>query len=76
MALKGLRTRHQLIQFTISLLEKMSLRDIKVAQVAKAAMTSPAAFYVYFDTVQDTVLAAIAEIDQSPPALLAMLNDP
>jgi len=73
---KGLRTRRMLIDATVELLAEMSLRDVRVAQIAKAAKTSPATFYVYFDTVQDAVLAAIAEIDQSPPELLALLQAP
>jgi AcrR family transcriptional regulator len=76
MGAKGLRTRRRLIDATVSLLDGTSLRDIRVAQIARAAKSSPATFYVYFDTVQDAVLAAIAEIDQSPPELIAMLAAP
>jgi AcrR family transcriptional regulator len=76
MGAKGLRTRRLLIDATVELLAEMSLRDVRVAHIAKAAKTSPATFYVYFDTVQDAVLAAIAEIDQSPPELLALLQTP
>ncbi len=76
MGAKGLRTRRRLIDATVSLLDGTSLRDIRVAQIAKVAKSSPATFYVYFDTVQDAVLAAIAEIDQSPEELVALLAMP
>jgi AcrR family transcriptional regulator len=73
MGAKGLRTRRTLIDATVALLEEMSLRDVRVAHIARAANTSPATFYVYFETVQDAVLAAVAEINQSAPVLMAML---
>lgn len=76
MGAKGQRTRRRVIDATVSLLTTTSLRDVRVAQIARIAEISPASFYVYFDSVHDVVLAAIAEIDQSPAQLLAMLAAP
>jgi len=76
MGAKGLRTRRTLIDATVGLLEHMSLRDVRVAHVTRAARTSSATFYVYFETVQDVVLAAVEEISQSPSELLDMLAAP
>jgi AcrR family transcriptional regulator len=76
MGAKGQRTRRRIIDATVTLLATTSLRDARVAEIARLAEISPASFYVYFDSVHDVVLAAIAEIDQSPPVLLDMLVQP
>src|SRR3546814_15871581 len=52
---KGQRTRQQLIDATVALLETPGLRDVSVVAVARAAPTSPATFYVYFKDVPDVV---------------------
>jgi AcrR family transcriptional regulator len=51
------------------------LRDLRVAEIARDAGTSPATFYVYFPDVSDAVLAAIEETSQSLPELLALADD-
>ena len=76
MGAKGQRTRRRIIDATVTLLASTSLRDVRVAEIARLAEISPASFYVYFDSVHDVVLAAIAEIDQSPPQVLEMLAEP
>src|SRR3546814_7076111 len=45
---KGRRTRQQLIDATVALLETHGLRDVSVVDVARAVQTSPGTFYVYF----------------------------
>lgn len=69
---KGLRTRLKLIDVTVSLLDTHGLRDLTVADIARAATTSPATFYVYFDGVPEVVLAALETVTQSTPELVEM----
>lgn len=70
---KGERTRQMLIDATIELLECHGLRDVSVADVARAAQTSPATFYVYFRGVPEVVLAALEGARQTSPEIEAML---
>lgn len=72
---KGRQTRHRLIDATVKLLEATRLRDLYVADIARAAGTSPATFYVYFPDVPDVVLAALDELTQSTPELLAIIDE-
>nr|WP_260582911.1 TetR/AcrR family transcriptional regulator [Sphingopyxis sp. PET50] len=62
---KGQRTRQQLIEATVALLETHGLRDVSVVDVARAAQTSPATFYVYFKGVPEAVLAALEHASQT-----------
>lgn len=66
---KGQRTRRLLIDTTVSLLESHGLRDLSVMDVARAADTSPATFYVYFRGVPEVVLAALDDARQTSPEL-------
>lgn len=70
---KGRRTRQQLIDATVALLETHGLRDVSVVDVAKAAQTSPATFYVYFKGVPEAVLAALETATQTSPELEAII---
>ena len=74
MGLKGLRTRRKLIDATVKLLATTPIRDLKVVDIAEAANTSAATFYVYFDAVIDVVLAATAELSQSTPEIIAIVE--
>ncbi len=74
MGKKGLRTRRTLIDTTVALLSETPLRDLKVVDIAAAAKTSAATFYVYFDSVIDVVLAGAAELSQSTPEIVALVN--
>jgi AcrR family transcriptional regulator len=69
---KGERTRQVLIDTTIELLESHGLRDVSVADVARAAQTSPATFYVYFRGVPEVVLAALEGASQTSPEIEAI----
>lgn len=71
---KGLRTRGQLIDATVALLETHGLRDVSVVDVARIAQTSPATFYVYFKGVPEVVLAALEGATQTSPELEALIN--
>lgn len=71
---KGERTRQALIDATVQLLETHGLRDVSVADVARAAQTSPATFYVYFRGVPEVVLAALETASQTSPEIEALLG--
>jgi len=71
---KGQRTRQQLIDATVALLETSGLRDLSVVDVARAASTSPATFYVYFKGVPEAVLAALENASQTSPELEALID--
>ena len=71
---KGQRTRQQLIDATVALLETSGLRDVSVVDVARAANTSPATFYVYFKGVPEAVLAALETASQTSPELDALID--
>ena len=70
---KGERTRRALIDKTVDLLESHGLRDVSVADVARAAKTSPATFYVYFRGVPEVVLAALEAASQTSPEIEALI---
>jgi AcrR family transcriptional regulator len=69
---KGERTRQALIDATVELLGSHGLRDVSVADVARAAKTSPATFYVYFRGVPEVVLAALDGALQTSPEIEAL----
>ncbi len=74
MGSKGQRTRQRLIDTTIDLLERARLRDLRVVDIAQAAETSAATFYLYFQDVIEAVLAASSEVSQSLPELIELLE--
>jgi AcrR family transcriptional regulator len=47
MGRKGSETRARLIRATVELLEKRSLRDVSVSDIATLAGTSSPSFYIY-----------------------------
>jgi len=71
---KGRETRNRLIEATVALLATTRLRDLRVADIARDAGTSPATFYVYFPDVSDAVLAALGEVTQSDPEILSLVR--
>lgn len=71
---KGERTRRLLIETTVTLLESHGLREVSVADVARAAQTSPATFYVYFRGVPEVVLAALETTSQTSPELEVLIG--
>ena len=71
---KGLQTRRRIVEATTDLLAVTRLRDLTVAQIARRAEMSTASFYVYFKDVTDVVLAAVEELSQGTPGVLALLS--
>jgi AcrR family transcriptional regulator len=58
MGRKGSETRARLMRATVELLEKRSLRDVSVSDIATLAGTSSSSFYIYFADVTAAALAA------------------
>ena len=73
---KGERTRQRLIEITVELLETRGMRDLTVAEIARVAETSPATFYVYFDSVQAVVLGALERAPHSNDELVTLIERP
>lgn len=71
---KGQRTRARLIQATVALISTTKLRDLRVADIAREAGTSPGTFYVYFPEVSDAVLAALDELTHGDPRIIALVD--
>jgi AcrR family transcriptional regulator len=69
---RGARTRGRLVEATRDLLQTEALVDISVAKIARAAETAPSTFYLYFQDVPEAVLAAVSEVSQTTPELLAL----
>lgn len=72
---KGAETRARLMRATANLLEKRSIMEVTVADIAAAAGTSASAFYVYFDDVTEVVLAVARNIEQITPDIKALLSE-
>lgn len=71
---RALMKRRLLLDATKKLLEESSLRDLRVADIARAVSTSPATFYQYFGDVEDAVLHLAAEANEEMPALLQLFD--
>src|SRR5260370_31387132 len=76
MGRKGTQTRERLIRATADLLEKRSLRDVSVSDIATLAGTSSSSFYIYFADVTSAALAAAHGLEQITPAIDTILGQP
>lgn len=73
---KGLETRHRLMMATRRLLSTHSLVDITAVAIAKAAGTSSASFYMYFDDVQDALYALSLLAAEDMETVIRLLDKP
>lgn len=71
---KGRQTRERILQATTALLERRSIRELKVAEIGAQAGISSSAFYLYFDSVTAAALAVVEEVNQATPELMAVLD--
>jgi AcrR family transcriptional regulator len=74
MGRKGNETRQRLIRATVELLEKRSIRDVSVSDIATLASTSSSSFYIYFADVSAAALAAAESIEQITPEIERLLS--
>ncbi|MFZ3491867.1 TetR/AcrR family transcriptional regulator [Streptomyces sp. 5.8] len=72
---RGLQTRQNLMNAVTELLAKHSYRDVKVANIAQSAGTSPATFYQYFADVEDAILEASRLLAKETKAALGAFED-
>ena len=73
MGRKGSETRQRLMDATVELLERRSLRDVSVSEIATLAGTSSSSFYIYFEDVPAAALAAASGIEQYTPEMGRLL---
>jgi AcrR family transcriptional regulator len=76
MGRKGNETRQRVIRATVELLEKRSIRDVSVSDIATLAGTSSSSFYIYFSDVSAAALAAAETIEQITPEIERLLRQP
>jgi AcrR family transcriptional regulator len=69
-------TRQNLLDATTALLEECSLRDLRVADIARRVGTSPATFYQYFKDVEHAVLCLAEQATSSTPSIVEMIRGP
>ena len=73
---KGLETRQRLMSATRRLLYTHPLPDITAVAIAKAASTSSASFYMYFDDVQDVLYALSLDAGEEMAEVARLLESP
>jgi AcrR family transcriptional regulator len=71
---RALEKRELILAATRALLEERGLREIRVADIARAVEASPATFYQYFSDVEHAVLHLAAEVNREIPALLELFD--
>src|SRR6478752_1128171 len=71
---RALKKRRQLMDATVELLKKHSLRDLRVVDIARAVGTSPATFYQYFKDVEDVVLQLAKEATDKMPSMMLIFE--
>jgi AcrR family transcriptional regulator len=73
---RALGTRNRLLEATVELLGKKSVRDVAVVDIARIADTSPATFYQYFKDVSDAILRLAERAAAEMPAMLDLIDRP
>lgn len=71
---RALAKRRAILDATRELLSQRGLRDLRVADIARAVGTSPATFYQYFADVEDVVLHLAAEANDELAGLLDLFE--
>ena len=74
MGSKGFLTQEKIVNATADLLGSRPMRDIKVADISQSAGISTSTFYLYFETVGDSALAAVKRVEQSSPKIVKLLS--
>ena len=74
LGLRAMKKRRQLMDSAAKLLENISLRDIRVVDIAREVGASPATFYQYFKDVDAVVLELAEEASAQMPMLTKMFE--
>ena len=67
-------TRRKLLDATARRLSELSLRDLRVVDIARSVGTSPATFYQYFRDVEDAVLFLAKQASAEMPGIVTLLE--
>jgi AcrR family transcriptional regulator len=73
---KGAETRERLIAAVATLIESTPVRELRITDITRQAAAAPSSFYRYFETVDDVLLAAIADRAPMAPALIDLVRLP
>ena len=71
---RGQATRRRLLESTHDLIRATPWRSIKVIDIAKAAGTSPATFYQYFENVEQVILVLAEELVEGAGVLAELVE--
>lgn len=71
---RALQTRRRMLDATRGLLSERGLRELRVADIARAVGTSPATFYQYFADVESVVLQLARDANEELPDLLSLFE--
>ena len=71
---RGLATRQRLLESTTELLLATPWRSIKVIDIARAAGTSPATFYQYFENVEAAITVLAEELVEGAGVLAGLVD--
>lgn len=71
---RALARRRGILEATRELLAECGLRDLRVADIARAVGTSPATFYQYFADVENVVLHLAEEANEKLPELIELFD--
>ena len=71
---KGAETRERIITAAIKLIENKPVRELRVTDITREAAAATSAFYRYFETVDDVLLAAIKDRAPLASALIALVD--
>ena len=68
---RALQTRERLLEATVKLVAEQKLRDLRVIDITRRVGISAAAFYQYFQDVDDIVLCLAERASEEMPMILA-----
>jgi len=71
---RALKKRRDLMDATVALLKKTSLRELRVVDIAREVGTSPATFYQYFKDVEDVARQLAEEATEKMPSLMKLFE--
>jgi AcrR family transcriptional regulator len=70
------QTRRRLLEATEELLQKRSVRELRVVEIARKVGTSPATFYQYFPDVEGAILSLVERSAEDLPAIIERVEGP
>ena len=73
---RALQTRQRLLEATAELLQKRSVRELRVVEIARQVGTSPATFYQYFADVEDAILSLVDRAAEDLPVIIEQAEGP